>query len=520
MNSYGQELSSDFRTVPVNKKIKEFPDQFDLSTPLKSCITFNYLLVNGKECFLRIASTEKNKYSFPDSNAPDSKVTEEARNKYLNMNIKEVIIYKDSVASVISEFKESRYSIRGFNLENGKWVNAGENQRSTMAESRQYFAKYAGQQLCTLRKIKIFSTIPQDSLSFIHFLKKNGQKPKEFVLDALTKHKIVIYGELHRRLLSWSLCRTIIKDPAFRKSTGTIFLEISSHKQKELDAFFAKDKMDKELILNVFRETAEEGWHDKGMFDFILEVWKVNQTLPSEKRIKVVAVDIPRPFSTFKSAEDCNNYFDTVMDRNVFMANSVEKYIKLKKDNRNCLFIVGAGHVYKSAESAGSLLSKKYPAGELFTIFTHCPIIDNIGHIYGRIRNGIFDYSFYMTGNKPIAFNLKNSPFGKEPFDGLPEISYDCNTGSFSDNYDGYIFLGSLDTEPYGEMLYELYTDEFIKELIRRANFDKMTLQEWFEIKEANKEAVIESLKETEGKNRWGILPSLFDKRKSNMKKK
>ena len=77
-----------------------------------------------------------------------------------------------------------------------------------------------------------------------------------------------------------------------------------------------------------------------------------------------------------------------------------------------------------------------------------------------------------MNGNKPIAFILKDSPWGKEPFDGLFDVSYKCNIGSFADNYDGYIFLGQLDTElSYGE-LYELYSDDFVKEFNRRAGFN------------------------------------------------
>ena len=513
MNSYGQELSSDFKIIPVNKKIKEFPDKFDLSSPLNSCISINYLFINGKDYLLRTASTVRKKAYLPDINAPDSKVLENDRNYYLNSTIKEVIFYKDSVAGVTTQYKDSLYTIRTFTFENSKWVNCGEDVRNSILESRKQFAKYADQKLCVLRRIKIFTVMPQDTLSFINYLKNHEQEPKEFVLTMLAKYKIVIYAELYRRVLSWNLCRSIIRDTAFQESAGTVFLEVPAHKQNDLDNFNAKDTINKELLLNVLRETSAEGMHDKGMYDFIVDIWKINKTLPSEKRIKIIAVDIPRPYSKFKSVTECMNYFDTVMDRNKFMTSIIEKYIKLKKDNRNCLFIVGEEHVCKSSESAGSILSKTFPEGGVFTIFTHCPVIDNSFNIPERIRNGIFDYSFYMNGNKPIGFLLKDSPFGKEPFDGDPEISYNCKTGSFADNYDGYIFFGSLDTEPCGEILYELYSDDFVKELNRRASLFKTTLQDWWGIKEVSKEAVISNLKETEGKNRWGTpLPPLFDK--------
>lgn len=518
---FGQELSSDFKIVTVNKKVREFPDLFDLSSPLSSCISFNYLLINGKDGLLRPASSRRIQSYLPDPGAKDSKVSEKSRNNYLDKLINEVVIYKDTIACVISVYTETLYSIRFLSLENSKWVNAGEDVGTSIADSRQQFARKAPLFLDFNQRIRTLVAVSTDTLSFINYLKKQGQEPKQFVLNALAKHKLVIFGEIHRRLWSWNLCKSIIRDPGFKKSTGTIFLEISAHKQNALDQFLAGKTMDTEIILDIFREIQSNGWYDKGMYEFILDVWRLNQTLPPGKRIKIIAADIPRPFSTFKTADEQKKFFDTVMDRNAFMSKTVETFIKSKKDKRNSLFIVGAGHAYKSSvpgfasaagsaepsATAGSLLTGRLPKGEVFILFTHCPVIDNGGNIDGAVRNGLFDYAFYRTGNKPIAFLLKNSPFGTEPFDALPEISYKTVTGTYADNYDGYIFLGPLETEPGEYILHDIYSDNFVKELIRRAALDHSTVQEWFGIKEATRGAIIEGLKEeNKVKNRWGSL--------------
>ena len=535
INSFGQGFSLDFKTTAVNKKISAFPDKYDLSSPLNACVSYNYLIINGRDGLYGSSSSQRIKVYMPDSTAPDMKVTEKRKNYYLNVIIKEVIVYKDSIACAISEYSESFYSIRYLSYENGKWVNAGEDAGSSVEDSRQIFAGNADMFLGYLHRIPVLAAVSNDTLSFINYLKKKGKGPKQFVMDALKTHKLVIYGEIHRRERSWNLCKSIIKDPKFALSTGTVFMELSAHKQNVIDSFLAKEKMDTELVLNIFREVQIDGWYDKGMYEFILEIWKTNKTLPAEKRIKIVAVDIPRPFSTFKTGNEQKKFFDAVGDRNAHMANTIEKYISSNKNTRNYFFIVGAGHVYKSSVpgfasassgaepmgTAGSLLKNKFKAGVVFTIFTHCPITENNGKLHGRIRKGLFDYSFFMTGNKPIAFNLKNNPFGKEPFDALPEISYKSNTGTFADNYDGYIFLGPLDTEPSEYILYELYSDDFVKELIRRATLDKTTIQSWFEIKEASKEAIIAKFKENEGKTRWGSLaPLRFKSAKPEQQKK
>jgi len=520
LHSPAQELSSDFKIVPVNKRINEFPDKFDLTSPLSSCISFNYLLINGKDGLFRSASSRRIQAYLPDSKAKDSKVSEKSRNNYLNKLINEVVIYKDSIACAISVYSESLYSIRYLSLENSRWVNAGEDVGTSVADSRQQFARKAPLFLDFSHRIRTLATVSTDTLSFINYLKKQGQEPKQFVLNALSKHKLVIYGEIHRRLWSWNLWKSILSDPKFNQSTGTIFLEISSHKQNALDQFLAGEKIDTEILLDVFREIQSNGWYDRGMYEFIQEVWKLNKILPSDKRIKLIAADIPRPFSTFKTADEQKKFFDTVMDRNAFMSITIENYIKTKKDKRNSLFIVGCGHAYKSSvpgyasaarsaepsATAGSLLTGKFPKGDVFIIFTHCPVIDNGGRLDGEVRKGLFDYTFSRTGNKPVAFLLKNSLFGKEPFDALPEISYKSMTGTYADNYDAYIFLGPLETEPGEYVLYDIYSDNFVKELIRRAALDHTTVQDWFDCKEATREAIIGSLKKDAGKNRWSGL--------------
>ena len=151
LKSYGQNSLSDFNSIQINRKMKEFPDTFDLSSPLKSCITFNYLSINGKERLYRSASSLRIKAYLPDSFIPVSKVSEENKAEYLNFLLKEVIYYKDSIACVIAEIRESRYSIRTFYFENGRWVNRSENASNSIDQLRQIFKKYAGEYLNELR---------------------------------------------------------------------------------------------------------------------------------------------------------------------------------------------------------------------------------------------------------------------------------------------------------------------------------------------------------------------------------
>lgn len=491
LNVFGQNLSSDFIITPVNKMVKEFPDTFDLSSPLKSLITLSYIYINGKDRLLREVSTIKNRYYFPDSTAPDLHVTDRIKSRFLETTVKEIIYYKDSIACTISKTQDSLYSIRPFYLENGKWVQGGEDERNSIDESRQHFEKFADSYLQLLRRNIAISKVPTDTTVFIKYLKENGHDPKEFLLSKLNIYKLVTYGEIHRRKISWDFLQEAAKDKRFVKSTGVIFIEFEANKQEDIDKFFMNDTINKELILDIFRDYLYAGWDDKSRFDFLISLWHLNNVLPDSQKIRVIFVDIPRIFTE----EGLRN---EIHDRDKYMAEKILSYLDKKSDIRNALFIVGSGHVYRTEESAGAILARNL-TGNTYSVFTHCPRVDNILVIPERIRHGMFDYAFYQNDDKPVAFELKNSPFGGEPFDGL----YFDGTGKYQDNYDGYIFLGSLDEEKSPELLLDMYNENFIKEIDRRYKLRGWDLVNEWGLNEFSVKAVVDAIKAEYTLLRW-----------------
>jgi len=490
INCFEQGLPTAFKEIPIDKKLKEFKDTMDLSSPLKSFISISYIMANGRNRLWRKVSTQLFT-DLPDSTAPDTKLSDEKKDRYLNSTIKLMITYKDSLARIISQLKDTIYLIRCVGLENGKWINWGEDYRRSLDAAKERCYQDADYILGNLRKSMKFAKIPTDTLSFVDYLNKRGRDSKEFVLEKLKQYRLVLYGEIHRRKVSWDFLQQVVGDKRFPDKTGVIFMELGSNKQQEMDQFYANKSIDRELLLNIFKDYMIDGWDDKGKFDFLISVWNLNQGLPENKKIKVVLVDTPRIFTEEGRKSD-------TIDRNQFMAQEIFDYLGSNKDRRNALFIVGSGHVLKSLESAGSLLSKKMPS-DCYMIFTHCPRMDNIAIIHDRIRHGMFDYAFYKHGDIPVAFDLKGSPFGKEPFDGL----YLDGWGSYQDNFDGYIFLGSLDKEPNGELLLDMYDENFIKEIDRRYKlYGGDFLQDWG-LTELSRKAVIDKILSEQTKTRW-----------------
>ncbi len=473
LNIYAQSDIS-FSEQKINKKVSEFSNLFNLNTPLNSYVSLYYIFADGKESLLRLVSSESIKYFLPDSLAPDVKISEKEKSFYMNNYIERIIIYKDSIAYVISNNDTTKHYIRVFYKENNKWVSVGEDARRSDVLCKEYIYSRVNEDIRKLQKISLLIPVPVDTLAFVKYIQVKGQDPSAYLLDKLASYRLVLYGEIHRRRSSWDLLIQLLNRPEFAKHTGTIFMELPSNNQKDIDNFLNGKNSNDELLLKTFRNFTDVGWNDKGMFDFIMAVRKRNGQLPPQKRIRIIAADISRPWDKIKTQEDYINYFSK-QNRDSFMASIILRTLIKKTDKRNAVFIVGTGHVCKSLESTGSILSKKLQ-GSCFSIFQHSLQMDNIVDMSERLRHGVFDYAFYKNGYLPVAFDLENSPFGQEPFDGL----YLNGKGTYCQNYDGYIFFKQLEKEEKTDILFKLYSDVFIKEIDRRKKLQGSSLKgEW-----------------------------------------
>ena len=473
LHTQAQNFSDDYKWVPVNRSVFSFNDTIDLSSPLSAFVTSMYNQAAGRASrFCDIATEEFRSFMI---NQKDHPVDQHKKEQLLKRNIYELILYKDSVAGIITNYDENgEYLIGYVNLEHGRWVNSGEDICPDIEAARKKIESFLPKRLEQVRRIEQLSQTPTDTIAFINYLREYGQEPDEFLLDALNNHKIVIYGETHFRKESWNFLKKVVRNKEFPKKVETIFLEQSVAFQPKLDRFFSEPKLEPKLLLDILGNNAYFGFEDRGLYEFLIEVWKVNQKLTSTQKIRVLATDTPEAdqgieWSEIQTTED---YLKTVqnINRDLFMFQTIENVIKTQQ-NRGNLFIVGINHAMKKSNDnrVATLLSDRFSPEEVFSVMVHTPVSDNHGNYYGLLRNGIFDYAFHKEDDKPVAFNLYNSPFGNQLFDRNEQIRTYPSSASYQDNYDGYIFLKPVEK---GRMylLYDLYSKKYIAELKRRAH--------------------------------------------------
>lgn len=500
------QLPSEFKIDAINKQVSEFQlDSINLSSPLDYYLSRAKVRLSGKGKEWQNISSSMLDFS----NNRDEEVDEYFRNYILNEKIDCIISYRDSVASIVTHTDgEDMYLLNNCWLEDGQWVNTGQRLANNMADAYDILSQQLPEALYNLPRISIINEVPKDVTPFFAYISTIKQSPEEFLLEMLSTHKLVINGEYHRRKVSWDMLKRLISLPDFHEKVGCVFMELPSWHQTTMDNFFDSDTLNTNLIIKIFQDEQLNGWWDRGEFEFLCDLWHLNKTLPGDKKVKVILADYQIPYSSISSREDARE----AEDRNTHMADIIVNTINNSTDKRSSLFLVGCAHVYKSNQAgiasaaygeseqltAGAQIVNALGENNVFTVFQHVLPGDNHGGNKSQIRGGIFDAAFELNGNRPIGFKLADSPFGAEPFDGIYEIKYKTATGTYENNFDGYLFLSPIENEPKATPLTEIFTDEFVAEMQRRASvmgYDNLR-QIWFgrRAPELTKEYVIEAL--------------------------
>ncbi len=303
------------------------------------------------------------------------------------------------------------------------------------------------------------------------FLSAHGREPHAFMMEALAQHTLVVMGEVHNRPTYWAFNRELVRDPAFAEVVGTIYLELPANHQRNIDAFLAAGTCQKDLVIQMLRDYHDGGWPNQSTLEFFVTVWEVNQKLPADKRLRLCLVDQQWPWEKIRTRADWRPYW---VDRDSFMAENILKDRQTSADKRHGFFIVGMQHAMEGLylgdqttvrDCAGARLRQAL-GDQLFTVFQHAPVITNNNETRGRLALGLIDSALAQLQDRPVAFTLREGPFGKLPFDGMPDAKV---YGSFRDGYDAYLYLTPLEDEILAPLIEGFYSDQFVREMDRRS---------------------------------------------------
>ena len=460
------------KVYTVNRKVADFPDKEDMSTPEAAYATLNRLLASGNVTFPRRFHVPWRSRQEPE--VPERReVSVEERARFLGAEILEVQLWQKTNAAVFAQMPKE-VDVRLLCQVDGQWLNDGNDGASTLDGARTRATQIrANKSAVSLRNSRPPVADPGEHLRpFVEFLQREATDPHAFLLKALEKHRVVILGEVHNRQRYWAFNAALVRAPRFAQLVGVIYLELPSNDQPLMDQFLAAPKSDPAPVIDVLRDMHEFGWPDQPTLEFCQAVWDVNQSLPKAQRLRIVLADIARPWKAIHSRTDGAKHFN--VDRDEFMGRQIERDLREHaQDSRHALFIVGCMHAPKNLahpggepfKSAGWHLGQTLGVTNVLAVFPHSAVMSDHHDLDGRLALGLFESAFAALTNRPMAFPIDHGPFGELVFD----HSLDFTTPDpYRAGFDAFLYLGPLEDEIVSPLIPGFYTDEYAREIDRR----------------------------------------------------
>jgi hypothetical protein len=264
---------------------------------------------------------------------------------------------------------------------------------------------------------------------YLAFLKDQKHSAKEYVLNLFKKYDIVILCERnHKEFTQYELFRDIVKDPYFTENVGHIFAEVGvSNMDSVINSFLQSERQDsltiRKEVTSIFRDIdSSPYWHCYSYPWFLVELHKINQTLPEDKKISWHPSASEFDWSKCRNANDYKTYNHTIVNRDSMIAqNIIKRFDKIRSNsisNKKALVIMNYKHAFLKdhrfegsiTHNTGRYLANQYK-GKVASVYIMGLAIPKLGS-YTIVKNGRWDYYFEVSNKTNVGFNLASSPFG------------------------------------------------------------------------------------------------------------
>jgi hypothetical protein len=309
------------------------------------------------------------------------------------------------------------------------------------------------------------------------------------VLAAFDKYEVVGMSAAHGNKDLDDFILHLIRNPAFPSKINVVAVECgNSLYQPTLDRYIAGDDLPLSEVRQVWRNTTQPMCGVSGFYEELFPlVRRINQTLPPEKKLRVLAGDPPIDWSKVKTAQDFGR--GQFLARDISIASVMEKEVLSK--HRKALMLFGTAHLFHEENTAVGLYEKDHP-GVTLVIADHTgfgnwtplekyndqfearmaswPVPSLVQEVKGTWLADLLDMTF-STGN--VIFGVADG--GKLPggpakpkgtfSEPLPEADF-----KFSKMVDAYLYFGPRDLLLNEATPSEIVLDkDYMAELQRRA---------------------------------------------------
>lgn len=279
----------------------------------------------------------------------------------------------------------------------------------------------------------------QSVQEYTNFLETNRKDINDYVFSLFEKYDHVILCErLHPEMTQYDMIYNLVTDSRFTEKIGVVFTEMGNVESRDTykkltNTTFPNDTVFQQALSSFMMENQSFHllWSSTNWFEFLSKMYSFNHN--KEKKVDVLFTDRPNW-----------KYNDKSYDRDRLMADNIISTIK-KDTLKKSLTIMNYRHAYlRDSRNCGYHVSKEFP-GKVANI-----LINTNGLKQWPLQSGKWDVAFEQMPEEAYAFDLKNSPFGKDDFDHFLFLS-DLAKLHYEDMFTGVIYYKPLYMHYFGD---------------------------------------------------------------------
>lgn len=275
------------------------------------------------------------------------------------------------------------------------------------------------------------------------YAKKVNNDTFDAILNLFEKYDMVHLGDRHWNMTDYNFRLALLNYPRFAEVVDDIVIESGNYLYQDvLDRFILElEDVPKPDLQKVWRNTVVvSGVWDATIYkDFIYAVRKINESLPREKRIRLIAAEPPIDWSKVNTEPE---WYSFQAQRSTHTPKVVKSEVIDK--GRKAFIIYGGAHFYKEDDFWGGCSGNLRKNLETLTdkpVFSILPLSGDDPFV----KN--FQDTIGVT-ELPLFVNLENSKLSKLP----GNLFFPEARGKLGGFTDGILYFG---TEPDAEAEYD-----------------------------------------------------------------
>lgn len=274
---------------------------------------------------------------------------------------------------------------------------------------------------------------------YTNFLNDNRQDINDYIFSLYEEYDHVILCErLHPEMTQYDMIYDLLTDSRFTEKVGNVFTEIGNVDSRDayrtlVDTSFPDTTRFEQALSSFMMENQSFHlfWDNTNWFDFLKKIYYYNQD--KEQKVDILFTDRANWV-----------YNDKKYNRDKLMADNIISTIQAQNLNKS-LTIMNYRHAYLEHDlrgdvNCGGFMAEAFP-GKVANVL--------INTIAGRfmfltpIQYGKWEVAFEQISENGFAFQLSDSPFGKDKFDHFLPISL-LSKKTYEDMFTGVIYYKPL----------------------------------------------------------------------------